>query len=490
VTTWYDVTDLMIWPLPHLTGIQRTTVGILNGLLEQRIPVRLVAFDPRQQAFVPLSVLALPETIRRHIPTAVQAAGPTADGIGAAQATDTAPPGMLVGQNTLRRKRWLSSKGLLGTDAAATEMRNAFRQFKTAARTLRRQASRWARTRLGLRRPDGVAGVAPLPARDAGRTVPRPEVEDTGPGPFAAGDLLLSLGATWSHPAHAVAAGRLRRHGVRVARMIYDLIPTIKPQWVEEIHTRLITPWVRSVLTNSDHVFTISEFSKSEIDRYCAENHLPCAPLTVLRLGDVLQDSPTAAPLPRFVPARPFFLCVSTLDVRKNHRLLYDAWSVMAARDPDACPDLVCLGVAHLYVNDLLREIRSDRAVNGRIHVLQGIDDNELAWYYGNCVATIYPSRYEGWGLPVAESLGHGRLCLASHATSIPEISRDLPEFFDPFDAPGLVALVNRACRDPEWVREREARIRSSFVPTPWSHTVGQMMAALAQTLPAAREAA
>ena len=490
MTTWYDVTDLMIWLLPHLTGIQRTTVGILNGMLEQRMPVRLVAFDPRRRAFVPLSVLALPETIRRHIPAAAQLAGPVTDGAGATQASDAAPVGMLAGQKTLRRTRWLSSKTLLGTDAAATEMRNAFRQYKAAARTLRRQASRWARVRLGLRRPDVVSAAAPLPARDAGRTVPRPEVEDAGPGPFAAGDLLLSLGATWSYPAHALAAGRLRRHGVRVARMIYDLIPTIKPQWVEEIHTRLITPWVRSVLTDSDHVFTISEFSKSEIDCYCAENHLRCAPLSVLRLGDVLQDSPTTAPLPRFVPARPFFLCVSTLDVRKNHRLLYDAWSVLAARDPDSCPDLVCLGVAHLYVTDLLREIRSDRAVNGRIHVLQGIDDNELAWYYGNCVATIYPSRYEGWGLPVAESLGHGRLCLASHATSIPEISRDLPEFFDPFDAPGLVALVDRACRDSEWVREREARIRASFVPTPWSHTVGQMMASLAAALPAAQEAA
>ena len=476
MTTWYDVTDLMIWPLPHLTGIQRTTVGILNGLLELRLPVRLVAFDPRRRAFVPLSVLALPETIRRHIPAAAR----LADDADQEPATAALAPGMLSGQNTLRRKRWLSSKTIFGTDAAATEMRNAFRQFKTATRGFWRQSSRWARVRLGLRRADAGHGGAARPGAGPGRTVPRPDVQDPGPGPFARGDLLLSLGATWTHPAHAAAAAHLRRHGVKVARMIYDLIPTIKPQWVEEIHTRMITPWVRSVLADSDHVFTISEFSRSEIDRYCADNRLHCAPLTVVRLGDVLQDNPAVAPLPRFVPGRPFFLCVSTLDVRKNHRLLYDAWSVLAARDPDGCPDLVCLGVAHLYVADLLREIRSDRAVNARIHVLQGIDDNELAWYYGNCVATIYPSRYEGWGLPVAESLGHGRLCLASHATSIPEISRDLPEFFDPYDAPGLVSLVDRACRDREWVEEREARIRDSFRPTPWTHTAGQVMAAVA----------
>jgi glycosyltransferase involved in cell wall biosynthesis len=170
---------------------------------------------------------------------------------------------------------------------------------------------------------------------------------------------------------------------------------------------------------------------------------------------------------------------VSTLDVRKNHRLLYDAWQVMAARNPDNCPDLVCLGIPHLFVRDLLREVRHDRAVNRHIHFLQGIRDEELAWYYRHCAATIYPSRYEGWGLPVAESLCHGRLCLASNATSIPEISPDLPAFFDPFDVHGLVALVERTLRDPAWVEAKEADIRDRFRPTSWRDTAHQVMAAV-----------
>jgi glycosyltransferase involved in cell wall biosynthesis len=187
-------------------------------------------------------------------------------------------------------------------------------------------------------------------------------------------------------------------------------------------------------------------------------------------------------PLPRFVPSRPFFVCVSTLDVRKNHRLLYDAWSVLASRDAERCPDLLCIGTPHLFVDDLVREIRHDRLVNGRIHVLHGVDDHELAWYYANAAATIYPSRYEGWGLPVAESLGHGKLCLASRTASIPEISSDLPEFFDPLDVHGLVRLVDRAIDDPAWVAERQQVIRERFVPTPWTVTAAQVMAAVNAT--------
>ena len=83
----------------------------------------------------------------------------------------------------------------------------------------------------------------------------------------------------------------------------------------------------------------------------------------------------------------------------------------------------------------------------------------------------------------MAESLGHGRLCLASNATSIPEISSDLPIFFDPLDVHGLVALVDRTLSDPEWVSGREAAIRSRFRSTPWTHTAGQVLAAVEATL-------
>jgi glycosyltransferase involved in cell wall biosynthesis len=236
------------------------------------------------------------------------------------------------------------------------------------------------------------------------------------------------------------------------------------------------------VLRESDCVLTISDFSRQEIERYCAECRFDVPPITVVRLGDVMGEASSGAtpsPRPRFVPMRPFFVCVATLDVRKNHRLLYDAWTQLATRRGDACPDLVCIGTPHLYVTDLLREMRQDRTVNRHIHVLHGIEDCELEWYYKNCQSTIYPSKYEGWGLPVAESLGHGRMCLASNATSIPEISCDLPEFFDPYDVHGLVALVERVLDDPAWVRDREETIRQNFQPTNWHETATQVLVAL-----------
>ena len=470
MTLWYDVSDLTNWSLPHLTGIQRTTVGILDGLVGIGAAPRLVAWNADIGGFAPLEAIALPETIRRHLPWAAGSMAALETG-----SADCGPPAPHDAQATIEatiqataeswpptpRRRWVRD-AIFGTSPDAADLRTTFCEFKVAGRQFRRQLARWSQVR-----------VREALGRDAGR---RPRA--TARGPFRSGDILVSVGASWAIAAHAEATAALRPRGVRVVRMIYDLIPTLRPQWVDETATRILTDWVQRVLADSDHVLTISEFSRREIDRYCAAAGLVAPPLSVVRLGDVLPAFSGDPPPPRTVPERPFFLCVSNLDIRKNHRLLYDTWSVLAARSPDRCPDLVCVGLPNPYTGDLVRELTRDPSLRDRIHLRHGVDDAELAWYYRSCVATIYASRYEGWGLPVAESLGHGRLCLASSATSIPEISPDLPVYFDPYDPPGLVALVERALGDPEWVRDREAEIRRRFAPTPWTQTASQVLAA------------
>ncbi|MFM8891590.1 MAG: glycosyltransferase family 4 protein [Planctomycetia bacterium] len=482
---WYDVSDVMAWNIPHLTGIQRTLVGILNGLRAAGAPVALVRYDARAGRFRPIDDADLPPAIRRHLGqvTAAEEVAVAPEVLAPAPAPVPVP----APQPPRRKRRLrLSMRTFFGSDRHAEELRAAFKSFRQASRQLRKATARWA---VGKIPGAGHAAATVVPFEGTQEPEPRVDTSRSATAFAAAGDMLVSVSASWALSGHGEAAAVLRSRGVRVVRMIYDLIPTLKPQWLEPHHTRMITLWAREVLTTSDVVLTISEFSRREIIRYCQECRFETPTVAVVRLGDVMGEAAhdrTPAALPRFVPSRPFFLCVSTLDVRKNHRLLYDAWTNLSARRGEDCPDLVCVGLPHLHVTDLLREIRQDRAVNRSIHILHGIEDAELAWYYSRCAATIYPSRYEGWGLPVAESLGHGRMCLASNATSIPEIS-DLPEFFDPYDVHGVVALVERVLDDPDWVREREETIRERFQPTAWHETAAQVLAAAEETMPAIR---
>lgn len=476
---WYDVSDLVGWHARHLTGIQRTSVGILNGLTDAGVAVGLVRYDTRAGRFLTLHATSLPEAVRTHLRFSASSLGPVAALPAPQEPTEavenaTPPPG----SQGPKRKR-VRIKQLLGADRQSEDLRQALRQFKQALRQLRKSIGNWAASRWSQSSRAAYALMPPVAMQSP--TV-RTDTSLDATAFAAPGDVLLSIGATWCLPGYAEAAALARSRGVRIVRMVYDMIPTIKPQWLEPCNSQAITLWVRELLSASDHVLTISEFSRQEIERYCQECRFETPPLTVVRLGDVLGDgarAATPAALPRFAPTRPFFLCVSTLDVRKNHRLLYDAWTHLAARRGEDCPDLVCIGLPHLYVADLLREIGQDRSVNRHIHVLHGIEDSELDWYYKNCESTIYPSKYEGWGLPVAESLGHGRMCLASNTSSIPEISSNLPEFFDPFDVHRLVTLVERVLDDPAWVQHREETIRTEFRPTEWRETAAQVLAAI-----------
>ncbi len=85
-----------------------------------------------------------------------------------------------------------------------------------------------------------------------------------------------------------------------------------------------------------------------------------------------------------------------------------------------------------------------------------------------SCLLTVFPSLYEGWGLPIAESLAHGKFCLASNRTSIPEVGGDLIDYFDPSDADNALAKIERLLFEP-YLAAREARLRAEYRPHTWA---------------------
>jgi glycosyltransferase involved in cell wall biosynthesis len=142
----------------------------------------------------------------------------------------------------------------------------------------------------------------------------------------------------------------------------------------------------------------------------------------------------------------------------------------------NSIPFILCIGRVSPVACKMIEEVRNDNNVGEYIKFLHDVSDEELEWYYSNCKATIYPSFYEGWGLPVGESLGRGKLCLASNATSIPEIGGELVQYFDPTNPAELANLVERTLIDNEWVESCENRIKNEFVQTDWVDTARQVI--------------
>ena len=132
---------------------------------------------------------------------------------------------------------------------------------------------------------------------------------------------------------------------------------------------------------------------------------------------------------------------------------------------------MVFIGMNGWGVNELFSDLTLDLRIKPHIRVLDRVSDNELLWLYKNSEFTVFPSLYEGWGIPVAESLAAGKFCLASNAASIPEVGGNLVEYLDPWDLPAWVDRLRWYIEHPEEVAIKERRIKSEYYPTSWSET-------------------
>jgi glycosyltransferase involved in cell wall biosynthesis len=233
-------------------------------------------------------------------------------------------------------------------------------------------------------------------------------------------------------------------------------------------------------------VLTISHYSKNALRKLVADARLPLPRVEVLKLGDGLSDRPMAAAARALrLPPR-YVLFVSTIEFRKNHRLLVRVWRRLIGRHgANRVPVLLFAGQIGWLVDDLLADLAASRHLDGKIELRSDLSDAELRAAYDACLLTLYPSLYEGWGLPVAESLAHGKFCIASNRSAIPEVGGDLIDYFDPSDDDAAFAAIERALFEPGYLAAREARLRAEYRPRSWEHCVHALIDMLDQPVPA-----
>jgi glycosyltransferase involved in cell wall biosynthesis len=297
------------------------------------------------------------------------------------------------------------------------------------------------------------------------------------------GDMVVSLGAGWGFPHYMKhVADAKRRYGIRFSILIYDLIPIENPSFVEQQHVVQFRKWLGDAIPVADVVLTISRHSRDALIKWAAEAGCRLPRVDIVELGSGLSDRPMDADEEVISFPRPFVLFVSTIEVRKNHRLLVRVWRALLERHGvDAVPTLVFAGQIGWLVDDLLADLAASRYLGGKIMLMPGLSEAELHQAYRSCLFTVFPSLCEGWGLPVAESLVQGKFCVASSATSIPEVGGDLIDYFDPTDDDDAFAKIERVVLDPAYLAARETRLRAEYRPRTWADCVLALVGKLGQ---------
>jgi glycosyltransferase involved in cell wall biosynthesis len=281
---------------------------------------------------------------------------------------------------------------------------------------------------------------------------------------------LLLAGENWSRFDFAVLRRLKAESGLRIVAVLQDMIPFVHPQFFESAaFVERFAAYVDFLARDADLVLAISNSTRSDFLE--AAPQTDPARVVVVRLGadpipSAEQSRPTALAA---LGERPFVLSVSTIQARKNFDLLYRLWQKSAIAGRDGMPHLVIVGREGFGSADLLHSMRNDPWIAKTVTILSTASDAELAWLYEHCAFTLYPSWYEGWGLPLSESLAYGKTFIASDNSSLPEAGQGLGIHVDPYDQIAWSREILRLTDDVEARRAMERRILAERKLPSWA---------------------
>ena len=303
--------------------------------------------------------------------------------------------------------------------------------------------------------------------------------------PLALGprDVVVSTGSDWTHKDVAAIAVLKQRFGFRYVVMCHDIIPLILPQYFLAEDVAAFRRYWTDMFSLADQILVNSRQVECDVMRYCHRMGIAIADVRLVPFGCDVIPASAGGTLPEGLEIAHFILYVSTIEPRKGHGLLLRAWRRLL---DEGVPQrhrfkLVFVGRRGWQVEAVLRQIDDRAAFGGTLMHLLGIDDEELASLYQAAAFCVYPSRYEGFGLPIIEAFSHGKAVIASTGGALPETVDGLSPCLDPDDEDAWAETLKRWIEDPLVPAQHEARIRANFSHTTWAQAASQIFATVRQ---------
>ena len=264
------------------------------------------------------------------------------------------------------------------------------------------------------------------------------------------GDVLILLDSSW-HLNIWSAVAEARKDGAHVVAAIYDLIPLTHPHFCVPEHVQSFTAWMQEACGHADSFIAISDTVRRELTRYLKSNpslrHAADKRSDYFHLGANVDHSKPVGKVRRAVQeafsgtdAPSTYLTVGTIEPRKNHSYLLDAFDRIWQRRPDV--RLCIVGGKGWSCEDIWHRIQNHPGLGKRLFMFNNLSDAELAYCYSRARALIFPSRVEGFGLPLVEALYHRLNVLASDIPAFREIAAEHCVFFDIQSPDSLVKIV------------------------------------------------
>ncbi|MGH7047417.1 MAG: glycosyltransferase family 4 protein [Stellaceae bacterium] len=277
------------------------------------------------------------------------------------------------------------------------------------------------------------------------------------------------------------ALARLKGSGrTRLVCLVHDLIPIEFPEYAKPGQDQRHRQRIETAAALGDAIIVASTAVGDAVRPYL-ERAGRSPPVLVAPFGWHLPKPPPVPPAPRMPSPSPYFVCVGTIEARKNHLLLLNVWRRLAAELGTAAPRLVLIGQRGWLTQHVVDMLERSPSLHGLVVERNALCDAEMAELIGGARALLQPSFAEGFGFPVIEALALGVPVLCSDLPALRETGGGVPDYFDPLDGNGwLDAILDYAApRSPR--RAAQLQRLAAWQPPRWQDHIAAVRRLLAQ---------
>ncbi len=248
----------------------------------------------------------------------------------------------------------------------------------------------------------------------------------------------------------------IRRSGIRSVLTVHDLIFLVHPEYYHWLDVQIYRRKFHASLREADRIVAISECTKRDIMRFghVAEEKIEVVYQSCdVRFKSRVSEATKAEVRSRWQLPEHYILSVGTIEARKNLLIAVQALAALPAGI-----HLVAVGRQTAYASHVLSWARS-HGLEHRLHLLSGVPNDDLQAIYQQAACFVYPSRYEGFGIPVIEAVQSGLPVVAATGSCLEETGGPDCLYVSPDDAEALAATVRQVMPG---AAHREERIRRS----------------------------
>lgn len=253
--------------------------------------------------------------------------------------------------------------------------------------------------------------------------------------------------------------------GIKKATVIHDLTPILFPEWHDQMSTAMHNLLLPGILKRADHIIVNSKKTKDDLVEYrtSTEQRISVAYPAINPLSESQND--TIAPAPKAttksnLSKEKYLLSVGTIEPRKNYMTLIKAFDKLCTKYPDL--HLRIVGYKGWRSKPFF-ELLERSSFTNRI-ILEGYtSDARLDDLYKNALAFVFPSLYEGFGMPVLEALSYGLPLVVSDIPTSKEICSDAALYFDKENDSELLEQIIRLMEDPELLKSYKQKSLDRF---------------------------